>query len=83
MFKVAGQGWPWPDPGPTRLARGQADPGHGPAELGPTLRARVKGQEKGAGPGPARPLDSVVTNTSSQFTIQRTQFKNHNTRSTQ
>ena len=58
-LKVMGQGWPWPNPGPTRLAWGQVDPGHGPAELGLTLRARVKGQGKGAGPGLARPLDSV------------------------
>ena len=50
ILKLTGQGRPWPDP--TGL-------GQGPARSGLALRARVKGQEKWVGPGPARPLDSV------------------------
>ena len=52
--------WARADPDLTLLALGQADPRSGPAEVGPTRRARVKGQKKWAGPGPARPVDSVV-----------------------
>jgi len=48
-----------PIPKRPRWPRAKLTPGQGPAEVGLTRRARVKGQQKCAGPGPARPLDSV------------------------
>ena len=59
FFLSAGKGRPWPNPGPTRLAQGQADPRPGPLKLARPWGGQVKGQQKWAGPGPARPLDSV------------------------
>ena len=53
------------DPGPT-LARPDW-----PAESGPALRARVKGQEKWVGPGLARPLDSVRSAHLQKLRLQR------------
>ena len=47
-----GQGWPWPDPGPTLLARGQLDPGPGPAEVGPTREGQGRGPAKVVWPWP-------------------------------
>jgi hypothetical protein len=50
----------WPNPGLALLARGQAGPGPGPEKGGPALKGQGQGQQKEVGPGPDRPMDSVV-----------------------
>jgi hypothetical protein len=52
-------GRPWPDPDPALGARATTGQGQGQHQADPAL----EGQQKHAGPGPARPVDSLGTTT--------------------